>query len=114
MDKIESLRAELKAMERIAKILHELPNADAVIRVAEWVQEVTQTERYPEKTESSDPDEKDVPLYVVIEKQLESMPVSELTHLRAVIDNQIGGSEEVKCLNCVSRNIPPEGPNGLS
>ena len=52
MDKFDDLRAELKAMERIAKILHDLPSADSVVRVAEWIEKVTRTDFY-----TSDPDE---------------------------------------------------------
>ena len=46
MDKIDDLKAELKAMERIAKILHDLPSADSVVRVATWIQEVTRTDTW--------------------------------------------------------------------
>ena len=46
MDKIDDLRTELKAMEKIAKILHELPSPEALLRVADWIQEVARPERW--------------------------------------------------------------------
>ena len=82
MDKIDDLKVELKAMERIAKVLHDLPNTDSVIRVSTWIQEVVQTEHFPSK--------EDAPTFAVIEKMMESLPHSELNHLRHVIANLIG------------------------
>jgi hypothetical protein len=101
MDKMDDLKVELKAMERIAKILHDLPNSESVIRVAAWIQEVTQTEHFEAKEEA--------PTFAVIEKQLESLPHSELSHLRGVINWLIGGLEPVANATKMGNPPPVEG-----
>jgi hypothetical protein len=40
MDKIDDLRVELKSMEKISKILHDLPNEASLARVSIWLSDV--------------------------------------------------------------------------
>jgi len=53
MDKMDDLKVELKAMERIAKIMHELPSSDSLIRVLEWMKQVARTDTQPGSGEFS-------------------------------------------------------------
>lgn len=48
MERMDDLRSELKAMEKIAKILHELPSPDSLIRVSNWLQKVTLPDTFEE------------------------------------------------------------------
>lgn len=104
---MDSLKAELKAMEKIAKILHDLPSTDSVVRVSEWLREVVRTEYFPAKAG-------DEPVYATIEKQLESLPPSELEHIANQIGQLIGqpGTPEPPTTHDPVNHIPivPQSP----
>jgi hypothetical protein len=76
MDKLDDLKAELKAMERLAKLLHELPTEDSVVRVAAWLNEVMRTDMFKPS---------DAGAVATVEKLLEGLSKSELVHIQSLI-----------------------------
>ncbi len=46
MQKLELLKLELRAMEKIAKIMSELPDNGSVYRISNWVSEVATSSDY--------------------------------------------------------------------
>jgi hypothetical protein len=79
MDKLDDLKAELKAMERLAKLLHELPTEDSVVRVAAWLNEVMRTDMF--KPHDA------VPAVATIEGLLGNLSSSELVHIQSLISH---------------------------
>lgn len=77
MDKLDDLKAELKAMERLAKLLHELPTEDSVVRVAAWLNEVMRTDMFKPSAPQN--------ATATIEGLLGNLSRSELVHIQSLI-----------------------------
>jgi len=86
-------------MERLAKILHELPTEDSVVRVAAWLNEVMRTDMF----KPSDA----VPTVATVEKLLEGLSASELVHIQSLIAH-MHVPEDAKRISIEKLPSPPK------